>query len=91
MNAKIVAALTAALAILSAVVLTQANADEVRKGQAVYLGTAEELCRSNGVMWFEDRDEWPVTRDGRQAIDVVRERCAKNPKAFASPDSIALR
>jgi len=42
-------------------------------------------------MFFEDSDEWPLTRDGRQALQVVREGCAKNSKAFVSPDAITPR
>jgi hypothetical protein len=90
MTPKFLVAATVALAAVSAVVQTSAEAEDGAAGRAIYLAAAQEACESNGVMFFEDRDEWPTTKDGRQAIEVVRERCAKNPKSFAA-NSVAMR
>ena len=91
MTPRLLVAITTAAATLSAVVLTSAEAEDAAAGRAVYLGTDQELCESNGVMYFEDRDEWPMTMDGRRAIEIIQERCTKNPKAFTSRDQVAKR
>jgi hypothetical protein len=39
-------------------------------------------CADKGVKYFQDIGSWPTLSDGRNAADVVAERCARAPYAF---------
>jgi hypothetical protein len=74
--------LIAALALVEAVALGLYVTRPVPPSIELALASPRAQCETRGQAQLAAADEWPTTRDGRDALTLVRARCTLDAGAF---------
>lgn len=86
LNTKLVVAMMAAAAAASVYAQWENAKTSVLHGRTIYFDTPTERCLARGAGEFDDRHEWPVTFDGREARDEIVAACAVDVAVFGADD-----
>lgn len=81
----VLAALVAAVAAASAFAQWH-QATHVEHGTIYYYDTPLGRCQARGIDQFDDRGEWPVTREGIDSRSVINASCDRDVNVFGADE-----